>query len=89
MRKVMAGIVGSMLMMAPVSAQEPTCKMCPGTYIPNGELQAYVKRAMEFGLVDQQIRAVDIGKINLDVGVVYRGKLDKPAPASRAQHQFF
>jgi len=86
MRKVMAGIVGSMLMMAPVSAQEPTCKMCPGTYIPNGELQAYVKRAMEFGLVDQQIRAVDIGKINLDVGVVYRGKLDKPAQASVAEH---
>ena len=83
MRKVMAGIVGSMLMMAPVSAQEPTCKMCPGTYIPNGELQAYVKRAMEFGLVDQQIRAVDIGKINLDVGVVYRGKL---AQASVAEH---
>ena len=86
MRKVMAGIVGSMLMMAPVSAQEPTCKMCPGTYIPNGELQAYVKRAMEFGLGDQQIRAVDIGKINLDVGVVYRGKLDKPAQASVAEH---
>lgn len=86
MRKVMAGVIGSMLMMAPLSAQQPTCKMCPGTYIPNGELQAYVKRAMEFGLVDQQIRAVDIGKINLDVGVVRRGKLDKPAPASVAEH---
>ena len=86
MRKLMAGIVGFMFMIAPVSAQEPTCKMCPGTYIPNSELQAYVKRAMEFGLVDQQIRAVDIGKTNLDVGVVYRGKLDKPGAASVAEH---
>jgi mannose-6-phosphate isomerase-like protein (cupin superfamily) len=69
-----------------LSAQEPTCKMCPGTYIPNEELQAYVKRAMEFRLTDQQIRAVDIGKTNLDVGVVYRGKLDKPGDASVAEH---
>ena len=71
---------------AAVLAQEPTCKMCPGTYIPNEEVQAYVKRAMQFGLTDQQIRAVDIGKTNLDVGVVYRGKLDKPADASVAEH---
>jgi mannose-6-phosphate isomerase-like protein (cupin superfamily) len=86
MRKVMGGIIGFTLMIAPVAAQEPTCKMCPGTYIPNSELQAYVKRAMEFGLVDQQIRQVDVGKSNLAVGVVYRGKLDKPAPASVAEH---
>jgi len=68
------------------STQAPTCKMCPGTYIPNEEVQAYVKRAMAAGIVDQQVRAVDIGKSNLDVGVVYRGKLDKPADASVAEH---
>lgn len=68
------------------SAQEPTCKMCPGTYIANEEVQAYVKRAIAAGITDQQIRAVDIGKSNLDVGVVYRGKLDKPAEASVAEH---
>lgn len=86
MRQLLAGIIGVMVTLAPLSAQQPTCKMCPGTYIPNGEVQAYVKRAMQYGLVDQQIRAVDIGKINLDVGVVYRGKLDKPAPQSVAEH---
>jgi mannose-6-phosphate isomerase-like protein (cupin superfamily) len=75
-----------MVTLAPLSAQQPTCKMCPGTYIQNSEIMAYVKRAMQYGLVDQQIRAVDIGKINLDVGVVYRGKLDKPAPQSVAEH---
>ena len=86
MRQLVAGIIGVMVTLAPLSAQQPTCKMCPGTYIPNGEVMAYVKRAMQYGLVDQQIRAVDIGKINLDVGVVYRGKLDKPAPQSVAEH---
>ena len=60
--------------------------MCPGAFIPNSELQAYAKRAMEFGLVDQQVRQVDVGKTNLAVGVVYRGKLDKPAPNSVAEH---
>jgi mannose-6-phosphate isomerase-like protein (cupin superfamily) len=86
MRQLIAGMIGVMVTLAPLSAQQPTCKMCPGTYIPNSEVMAYVKRAMQYGLVDQQIRAVDIGKINLDVGVVYRGKLDKPAPQSVAEH---
>ena len=86
MRQLIAGIIGVIVTLAPLSAQQPTCKMCPGTYIPNSEIMAYVKRAMQYGLVDQQIRAVDIGKINLDVGVVYRGKLDKPAPQSVAEH---
>jgi mannose-6-phosphate isomerase-like protein (cupin superfamily) len=86
MRQLIAGMIGVMVTLAPLSAQQPTCKMCPGAYIPNGEIMAYVKRAMQYGLVDQQIRAVDIGKINLDVGVVHRGKLDKPAPQSVAEH---
>lgn len=66
-----------------VSAQEyqPTCKMCPGTYIPKSEIDAYVKRAIDHNLTDQQIRQVDIGKSHLGVGVVYRGRLTNPEPA--------
>jgi len=75
-----------LLSLAVLSAQEPTCKNCPGTYIGNEEVQAYIKRAIENKLTDQQIRAVDIGKSNLDAGVVYRGRLDKPADASVAEH---
>jgi mannose-6-phosphate isomerase-like protein (cupin superfamily) len=86
MRKLMAGVLGVMFTLSMLSAQEPTCKNCPGTYISVNEVQAYVKRAMDNNLVDQQIRAVDIGKINLDVGVVYRGKLAKPTEASVAEH---
>ena len=85
-RIIMLGVAAVMLALPAVWAQEPTCKDCPGTYIPNSEVQAYVKRAMQYGLTDQQIRLVDIGKSNFAVGVVYRGKLDKPAESSVAEH---
>jgi len=63
----------------------PTCNMCPGTYIPNSEIQAYVKRAIANQLTDQQIRQVDIGKANVGVAVVYRGKINNPN-ANVAEH---
>jgi mannose-6-phosphate isomerase-like protein (cupin superfamily) len=83
---MMLGVAGVMLALSSLSAQQPTCRNCPGTYIPNEEVRAYIKRAADNNLTDQQIRAVDIGKINLDVGLVYRGKLEKPADASVAEH---
>jgi mannose-6-phosphate isomerase-like protein (cupin superfamily) len=86
MRKAMIGVAAVLLAVPILSAQEPTCKNCPGYYIPNDEVQAYVKRAIANKLVDQQVRAVDIGKSNLDVGVVYRGKLEKAADV--AEHDF-
>jgi mannose-6-phosphate isomerase-like protein (cupin superfamily) len=89
MRKLWLGVIGVLLAWSAVTAQkdyQPTCTNCPGTYIPNEELQAYLSRAVAKRLVDQQVRAVDIGKINLDVGVVYRGKLAAPENASVAEH---
>jgi mannose-6-phosphate isomerase-like protein (cupin superfamily) len=72
-----------------LSAQEkdyaPTCKMCPGAYVPAGEIQAYVKRAIANQLTDQQVRQVDIGKANVGVAVVYRPRLDNPQ-AAVAEH---
>ena len=53
----------------------PSCNKCSGTYIANNEIQAYLKRAPADAVVtDQQVRAVDIGKSNVDIGVVYRNK---------------
>jgi mannose-6-phosphate isomerase-like protein (cupin superfamily) len=86
MRKVMSSIAAVLLAIPVLSAQEPTCKNCPGTYIPASEVQAYVDRAIENNLVDQQMRAVDIGRSNLDVGVVHRGKLEKAGEV--AEHDF-
>jgi mannose-6-phosphate isomerase-like protein (cupin superfamily) len=64
----------------------PTCQMCPGVYIPDDEIQAYVKKAIAERRVDQQVRDVDIGKSNVAIGLVYRGKLESPAPNSVAEH---
>src|SRR5438093_6492372 len=65
---------------------QPTCNMCPGTYIPLSELEAYTKKAIAEKLLDQQVRDVEIGKAHVGIGMVHRGKLDKPANASVAEH---
>ncbi|MEO8259143.1 MAG: AraC family ligand binding domain-containing protein [Acidobacteriota bacterium] len=87
--QLMAAAAIGMIAMAGLSAQErdyqPTCKMCPGTYIPNSEIEAYAKRGKANQLIDQQVRQVDIGKANVGVAVVYRGKIDNPA-AVVAEH---
>ena len=84
-----AGVVFLVGSVAALIAQQrdyqPTCKMCPGTYIPNSEIQAYVKRAIANQLTDQQVRAVDIGKTNVGVAVVHRGKINNPN-ANVAEH---
>jgi mannose-6-phosphate isomerase-like protein (cupin superfamily) len=82
---------GLMLLLASsvLSAQDlrPTCNKCPATYIPKAEIDAYLKRAIaDNKLIDQQIRAVDVGKSNVDVGIVYRGKLASPGPTAVAEH---
>jgi hypothetical protein len=84
-RKVAPALV---LMTFALSGQDvkPTCNHCSATYIATGELQAYAQRAMANNLIDQQVRSVDIGKSQIGIGVVYRGKLDAPAPNSVAEH---
>jgi mannose-6-phosphate isomerase-like protein (cupin superfamily) len=65
---------------------QPTCPMCPGTYIPVTELDAYLKKALDEKLLDQQVRDIDIGKAHIGIGMVHRGRLEKPAPDSVAEH---
>ena len=65
---------------------QPTCAMCPGYYIPESELQAYTRKAIAEKLTDQQVRDVEIGKAHVGIGMVHRGRLDKPAPNSVAEH---
>jgi len=89
MRNAFFAVAGLLLAAIAISAQgdmRPTCRNCPGTYIANDELQAYIKRAVANRIIDQQVRAIDIGKLNVDVGVVHRGKLDAPASDSVAEH---
>jgi len=65
---------------------QPSCYMCPGTFIPVDELNAYTKKAIEEKHIDQQVRDIDIGKARVGIGMVYRGKLDAPNPDSVAEH---
>jgi mannose-6-phosphate isomerase-like protein (cupin superfamily) len=65
---------------------QPTCNMCPGTYIPLSELEAYTKKAIDEKLLDQQVRDIELGKAHVGIGMVYRGKLDKPGADSVAEH---
>jgi mannose-6-phosphate isomerase-like protein (cupin superfamily) len=94
MRHTLFGCVAATLVVATLVAQgkvnptdpQPTCTMCPGTHIPLSELEAYTKKAIAEKLTDQQVRDVEIGKAHVGIGMVYRGKLDKPAPDSVAEH---
>jgi mannose-6-phosphate isomerase-like protein (cupin superfamily) len=91
MKSFALGLVVASSLIAALMAQgnnnpQPTCKMCPGTYIPVSELEAYTKKAIAEKLTDQQVRDVEIGKAHIGIGMVYRGKLDKPAPDSVAEH---
>jgi mannose-6-phosphate isomerase-like protein (cupin superfamily) len=61
-----------------------TCNKCSGTYINSAEVKAYLKRAPADSVSDQQVRAVDVGHSNVDIGVVYRGK--KTAGGAVAEH---
>jgi mannose-6-phosphate isomerase-like protein (cupin superfamily) len=90
MRKmILFGVVGLVCSLAALMAQgdsQPTCKMCPGTYIPKSEIDAYVNKAIAEKLTDQQVRDIDIGKAHIGIGVVHRGKLASAAPDSVAEH---
>src|SRR2546425_3736213 len=94
MKRILLGFAMAACFAAPLMAQakinptdpQPTCNMCPGYYIPLSELQAYTKKAIAEGLLDQQVRDVEIGKAHIGIGMVHRGKLDAPAANSVAEH---
>src|SRR6187397_1839409 len=94
MRRIFLGLAGAACAVVALVAQakinptdpQPTCNMCPGYYIPLSELQAYTKKALAENLLDQQVRDIEIGKAHIGIGMVHRGKLDKPAANSVAEH---
>lgn len=89
MQKIAWGLVVIVCSISALLAQgdpQPTCKMCPGTYIPRSEIEAYTAKAVAENLIDQQARDIDIGKAHIGIGVVHRGKLTVPAPDSVAEH---
>ena len=92
MRGMLIGVLGVAVAAVVLAAQannpnpKPTCNMCPGTYIPLSELDAYRQKAIKENLVDQQVRDIEIGKAHVGIGMVHRGKLAQPAKDSVAEH---
>lgn len=82
---ISVGVVFAFAAVATAQDVAPSCAMCPGTYIPNSEIEAYVARAKANQLIDQQVRQVDIGKANVGVAVVHRTKINNPQ-ATVAEH---
>jgi mannose-6-phosphate isomerase-like protein (cupin superfamily) len=72
-------ILSAVIAVFPILAQEmepkPTCNHCQAVYVPKSELDAYNQRAIDHKLVDQQVRSVDVGKVQVGIGSIYRGKL--------------
>jgi mannose-6-phosphate isomerase-like protein (cupin superfamily) len=86
--RITIGILLGVTILLPLSAQtsKPTCNKCPATYVPAEELEAYLKRAEGVAVADQQVRALNVGKTNVDIAVVYRGKISAPVKQSVAEH---
>jgi mannose-6-phosphate isomerase-like protein (cupin superfamily) len=93
MRTLVAGMaVGAAVVVAfaigRLSAQEgvASCRMCPSTYIPRSEIAQYEAIGRATNVIDQQMRSLDIGKAQVEIALVHRGKLDAPGPRSVATH---
>jgi mannose-6-phosphate isomerase-like protein (cupin superfamily) len=72
-----------------LSAQEgvASCRFCPSTYIPKSEIAEFEALGRrDPSLIDQQMRALDIGKAQVEVALVHRTKLDAPTARSVATH---
>ena len=52
-------------------------------YVTSGDVQATLKRAPADSVSDQQIRVIDVGKVNVAVGAVYRSQ---KAPQQAVEH---
>ena len=50
------------------------CDECESTYISSEEIQEY----LEVASADQQVRSVDIGKVQVQVAISHRGRLEQP-----------
>jgi len=80
--------VGIAFVVGRLSAQTvpSSCVMCKSDYVPAAELAAYEAIGRRTGLTDQQVRSIDIGRVNVQIALVHRGPLAEPAPNSVAEH---
>lgn len=90
MKKALGAIaaIATVFALGRLAAQEvePSCTLCEATHIPASELAEYVAVATATGITDQQVRSIDIGRANVQIALVHRGRLEEPAERSVAEH---
>jgi mannose-6-phosphate isomerase-like protein (cupin superfamily) len=79
----MKTLLTAVVLLPALLAQAPVKQ---GTYIASEEVQAFLKRVEGSAVSDQQVRAVNVGKTNVAIGVVYRGKLAAPGKQTVVEH---
>src|SRR5688572_21239414 len=88
MKRTLSGSIAILVLaFASLGAQQgpqPTCRNCPATYMPQEEIQTYLTRAVATNTTHQQVRAADIGKSHVAIGLVHRPKIT--APGEVAEH---
>ena len=76
----------------PAAAAEParplstSCVGCQAEHVPGAEIERYVEVAKARSLTDQQVRSLDVGRLNLQIALAHRGPLSAPEPRSVAEH---
>jgi mannose-6-phosphate isomerase-like protein (cupin superfamily) len=78
MRKAILGALGILAVLFAADSKPGSA-----TYVINEDIQATLKRAPEGSVSDQQIRVIDVGKVNVAVGAVYRSA---KAPQLAVEH---
>jgi mannose-6-phosphate isomerase-like protein (cupin superfamily) len=76
--ELMLSIPMVLMLSGAVAAQpidEASCSACSATYVGAEEILEYLK----VGGLDQQVRSVDVGRSNVQIALVHRGRLEQPA----------
>ena len=77
---------GALFAHQPDPDPDPSCVRCPAEFVPHEEIEAYGRVASATGVTDQQVRSLDIGRANVQVAYLKRGRLEEPRPQSVAEH---
>jgi hypothetical protein len=85
MRKAALALLAAVFIAAQaVTSSQSVASPRTATDVTNADIRAVIAKAPPDGILDQQIRIVDMGKYNLAVGVLHRSA--KPAQQGAIDH---
>ena len=89
MRKTIIPVFAALAALLLAQRPDPACRHCSTVYISKSELDAYLQRAIDHHIIDQQVRSVDVGKSQVGIGMVRRGRLEpgKGSATPVAEHE--